>query len=281
MKVDFKFTKIQNELIESISNQPLNGYELRILLIIFRKTYGYNKKEDYIALSQITDITGISKPHVSRTINNLIGYKIITKNGNKLSLNKNDEQWKVTKLGNSSKSLNLGINVTNLGKNNTSQKKLPKMVKAVTKLGNEKLPKTALQKKKDNITKDTQGVSEKNNTSSLPEKKKHTKPCMNSLASCDDYCLWDIAKTINTGLDNVKDKAKDIDDLLIDGSFQKKYKHDKTYHFTLIRWLKMSIKKGFYSYMSELEIEAHKWQHPDYLKKRQEMFNQRLQEGIL
>lgn len=132
------YTRIANELYEAILRQSLSGYEMRVLHTIIRKTYGYGKKEDFIALSQIADMTKIKKTHVSRTVANLVKYEVVTKLGNKLRLNKNYLAWKVTKIGNAKKALNL----------------LPKSVKGVTKIGNEKLPKSALQKKKENITKE-------------------------------------------------------------------------------------------------------------------------------
>lgn len=132
------YTPIANELLEAIVHLPLGGYELRILLTILRKTYGFSKKEDRIALSQIAKLTKISKPHASRTVTNLGNYNIVTKLGNKLGINKDYQAWRVTKLGNSKKALNL----------------LPKMVRRVTKLGNEKLPKSAPHKQKTNNTKE-------------------------------------------------------------------------------------------------------------------------------
>lgn len=132
------YTRIANELYEAIIKQPFNGYESRVLHAIIRKTYGYGKKSDYIAFSQISELTGIAKTHISRTITALTQYKVVTKLGNSIGVNKDASQWAVTKLGNSKKALNV----------------LPKLVMPVTKLGIKKLPKSALQKKKENITKE-------------------------------------------------------------------------------------------------------------------------------
>lgn len=139
------YTRIANELLEALSSQPLSGYEMRVVLAIIRKTYGYGKKEDRIALSQLSEVTKIGKSHVSRTVTSLISYGIVTKLGNgvtnlgnTLAINKDFSAWKVTKLGNTKKALNV----------------LPKMVKGVTKLGKKSLPKSAPQKKKETITKE-------------------------------------------------------------------------------------------------------------------------------
>lgn len=145
IQVENGYTRIANELYEEIMKQSLNGYESRVLHAIIRKTYGYGKTEDFIALSQIETMTNISKSHVSRTISNLIRYGIVTKLGNGLGINKDCSAWKVTKLGNSKKAHNLLPKM---------DKALPKLVKGVTKLGIKSLPKTAPQKTKDNITKE-------------------------------------------------------------------------------------------------------------------------------
>lgn len=140
------YTRIANELYEATMQYSLNGYELRVLHAIIRKTYGFGKKNDYIAFSQITELTKIKKTHVSRTVAALLSYNIVTKLGNNLGINKNISQWQVTKLGNKKKALNVLPKMVS---------ELPKLVKPVTELGNEKLPKMALQKKKETITKET------------------------------------------------------------------------------------------------------------------------------
>ena len=103
------YTGIANELLEAMIKLPLSGYDLRIILAIARFTYGFSKKEDTISLSQISKITGIRRPHISRTIKALLPTMVIavTNNGNRLPLsyriNKDYDSWKpktVTKDGN-------------------------------------------------------------------------------------------------------------------------------------------------------------------------------------
>ncbi len=131
------YTPIANELLDAIIKLPLSGYESRVLGAILRKTYGYSKKEDHIALSQISEMTGIAKPHVSKVVTDLCNYLIVTKNGNKLGLNKHYQAWKVTKIGNSQKGKHL----------------LHKSVMTVTEISNKKLHKSAPHKQKTNNTK--------------------------------------------------------------------------------------------------------------------------------
>lgn len=68
-----KFTSFSNELLEAFiqATRFLSPYESAVWLCVLRKTYGYKKKEDWIALSQINLMTGIARQHISRTITKL------------------------------------------------------------------------------------------------------------------------------------------------------------------------------------------------------------------
>jgi phage replication O-like protein O len=93
------FTKIANELVEAIYQYPLSGHEFRMLFLIIRKTYGFNKTEDAVSLSQMMKALSISKTRCSQVINKLQLQKIVTVTeningiGKKYKFNKNFEQW--------------------------------------------------------------------------------------------------------------------------------------------------------------------------------------------
>ena len=96
-----------------------------MLDFILRKTYGFNKKEDCISLSQFYLGTGLGKTHVIRALHYLEDINIIhiTKKGNgntnMYKFNKDFTTWKpITKKG----------NVTNNGNDviNNGNKSLPK-----------------------------------------------------------------------------------------------------------------------------------------------------------
>ena len=88
------FTGIANEIVEAMSRTYLTSYETRILWVIFRKTYGWDKKEDWVSISQFVELTGIHRSHVSRSLRLLVLRNIVTKRGNKISFNKYWSQWK-------------------------------------------------------------------------------------------------------------------------------------------------------------------------------------------
>lgn len=74
------FTAIPNELFDEVM-KDLNGNELKILLAIFRKTYGWAKEvkngnivyklKDQISLSQFENLTGLSTNTIKKYLNSL------------------------------------------------------------------------------------------------------------------------------------------------------------------------------------------------------------------
>jgi len=92
------YTKIANELLSALCRIRINGEATQILYVIFRKTYGYNKKRDRISLSQFCLLTGLKKPNVCRAIKKLIAMKLIIKidntKGEIYLIQKDFDQWK-------------------------------------------------------------------------------------------------------------------------------------------------------------------------------------------
>ena len=96
-QLDDGYTRLANELFDAILIAGLSGRQLLVVMAIIRKTYGYNKKEDDIGLSQIVSATGIDKAHVSRALKDLEAMNIITRRNGKyghiLGVNKNYKSW--------------------------------------------------------------------------------------------------------------------------------------------------------------------------------------------
>ncbi len=86
------YTKVANQLLEKLAKVQMGGHAWRVLMAIVRKTYGHNKKIDWIALSQISKITNLPKNRVSEALQQLRKTGIVTqnRNGNKqmLAINK-------------------------------------------------------------------------------------------------------------------------------------------------------------------------------------------------
>jgi len=72
------FTQIANELLEVVPQFGFNGTQLRIIMIVWRYTYGFKRKEHEIAISFIVKATGITKRQIQKEISNLIEQNVLT-----------------------------------------------------------------------------------------------------------------------------------------------------------------------------------------------------------
>ena len=68
---------IANEIADKLCSYRLSGEEWQVLWVILRKTYGWHKEEDWIALSQFVSLTGMKKPNIIRTLKELLSKNII------------------------------------------------------------------------------------------------------------------------------------------------------------------------------------------------------------
>jgi len=71
------FVRIHHAILEQLAQTELTGRQWRLLMALLRLTYGYNKKEDAIALSVFCEATGMKKPNVSVALKELVERKII------------------------------------------------------------------------------------------------------------------------------------------------------------------------------------------------------------
>ncbi len=95
------YTGIANEIMDKLCELKLSGSQWQIIMCVFRATYGWNKKEDYISLSQFEQKTGISRQEICKKIKLLVSRRLLLVNkctlSNRYSFNKNWEQWVVNK----------------------------------------------------------------------------------------------------------------------------------------------------------------------------------------
>lgn len=76
------FTQIPNELLEEIAHSRTFCEKTRVFCVILRKTNGWQKEQDWIALSQFEEMTKMKKPNICRTLNKLIRAEVIIKMDN-------------------------------------------------------------------------------------------------------------------------------------------------------------------------------------------------------
>ena len=119
-------TRIANEVLEHLIKTHLSPNQWQVLLCIIRKTYGFNKKVDYIANFQIVEATGLGKEVVSRCLKGLTDMNLLNRNKKHIGIQKDWELWKLaipstigTKLAEQSTNEKLAISSTELAISST------------------------------------------------------------------------------------------------------------------------------------------------------------------
>jgi phage replication O-like protein O len=97
------YTRIANEIMDALIAADISGQDFKVALLIIRKTYGYNKCEDAVSLSQMANATGMGRIRCSQVVNRLQLMKILTVTeningiGKKYKFNKDFEKWGTVK----------------------------------------------------------------------------------------------------------------------------------------------------------------------------------------
>ncbi len=99
------YTRIVNRVIEELVKAPLLGAEVSVCLFVIRKTYGFNKKEDEISLTQFEQALNRSRPTIVKALKNLQLVNILKlvkkgdskKQSNLWAFNKYYSSWKLVK----------------------------------------------------------------------------------------------------------------------------------------------------------------------------------------
>jgi phage replication O-like protein O len=97
VQVEDGFTRVAHGIMEALALADLGKRHYKIMLVMCRQTYGYNKKADEVSLSQFHDKTGILPPNVSTAIEELVAMRVLIKTPGKyaacLAVNKAYAQW--------------------------------------------------------------------------------------------------------------------------------------------------------------------------------------------
>ena len=93
------FTRIANEILENIMKASLNGTQFRIVMAVWRYTYGFQRKEHDLSLTFLAKAINASRGQVDRELNALIDRKIISvvgageRGARVIAFNKNYSDW--------------------------------------------------------------------------------------------------------------------------------------------------------------------------------------------
>ncbi|WP_127506166.1 replication protein [Paenibacillus humicus] len=100
------YTPIAHVILEQASQHAFNGAQSRLLMRIWRLTYGYNRKDHEFSISYLKKATGLSERTVKKELAALIkaNVLIVTKHetrttARKLAFNKRYKQWTIQKDG--------------------------------------------------------------------------------------------------------------------------------------------------------------------------------------
>lgn len=91
--LDDGFTRIANELLEAVMHAGLSQHQLLVFMAVMRKTYGFNKKSDWVSNEQISVLTGILPHKCSAAKSALVKRKILTQTGRVIGINKTVSEW--------------------------------------------------------------------------------------------------------------------------------------------------------------------------------------------
>ncbi|HGE8458757.1 TPA: replication protein [Serratia marcescens] len=87
------YTRIANDLFESIMSANFTARQIKLLMAVIRKTYGFNKKFDWISGEQLSEMTGMPRTRCSTTKTELIDMNVLATEGRKFGINKNIHEW--------------------------------------------------------------------------------------------------------------------------------------------------------------------------------------------
>jgi len=210
-QVENGYIKIANELIEELSKLYLSGNEWRVIMVVIRKTYGWNKKTDHISLTQFQKATNLSRPSVVRSLKKLVAKQILVAKQQpfikEYGLNKHYKEWANSYTDTSSRFATTPSSYT---ATTLVAKQQPKLVakQQHTKDNKDTIQKTLLQK------------------------------TYTSLKDLDNFALEEIAFKYKVPLSFVRSKLDDMTNWL--GAKGRRYKNYKS---ALMNWVKQDAIK--------------------------------------
>lgn len=91
--LDDGVTRIANEILEAVMHAGLSQHQLLVFMAVMRKTYGFNKKSDWVSNEQLSELTGILPHKCSSAKSALVKRGILTQTGRVIGINKTVSEW--------------------------------------------------------------------------------------------------------------------------------------------------------------------------------------------
>lgn len=99
-KLDEPYTRIANEILEEVARRKFNGTQHSILLIVWRYTYGFNRKSHELSVTFLAEAIQSDPKGVKRELNRLLERKVLKitkvahgKRSRMIGFNKYFSQW--------------------------------------------------------------------------------------------------------------------------------------------------------------------------------------------
>lgn len=120
---DDGFIMLAMELYEELIGANLTRNQAKVAHAVCRKTYGFKKKMDRIADSQLAELCRISRPKANIAKNELIAMGVLVKEGSRIGPNKNISEWQIPECS------QIGNIVTKAGTNKVTKPVTPSVTK--------------------------------------------------------------------------------------------------------------------------------------------------------
>lgn len=93
--IDNGYDRLAHDLTNALANPPvsLSGREYQVIMAVISKTYRYHKPRDWIASTQLSDITGIDTTNIGKVKRSLIKKNILIESGRVIGLNTVISEW--------------------------------------------------------------------------------------------------------------------------------------------------------------------------------------------
>ncbi len=91
--LDDGYTRIANELLEAVMLAGLTQHQFLVFLAVMRKTYGFNKRLDWVSNEQLSELTGILPHKCSAAKSVLVKRGIFIQSGRNIGINNVVSEW--------------------------------------------------------------------------------------------------------------------------------------------------------------------------------------------
>ena len=180
------FDRLAHELTNALAKNcaSLSGCEYQIIFALITKTFRFHKKSDWVANIQISEITGMSEAHVSKTLRSIKAKNVVFKKGQMTGINPIVSDWKI----------NQSVKKKNLKKLTNQFDGLNQSVREVNQSVKNNQPIRPPQKK-ETITKET------NTKDIAPKRAKPSKQIPSNFCVTDEMRAWAKAKGVTANID--------------------------------------------------------------------------------